>query len=86
MRALSSFGSGSGSGSGRPAAAERAGSETGEERGEERRGEERGDGIDGHGVWPWELGHLGRRRAGSLHLRTLRPSLVAVVVAFVPAI
>lgn len=68
---------------GRPQQRERAAKQ---ERREERRGEERGDGIDGHGVWPWELGHLGRRRAGSLHLRTLRPSLVAVVVAFVPAI
>jgi len=61
MRALSFFGSGSG----RPAAAKRARAAK-----QERRGEESGDGIDGHGVWPWELG---RRLAGSLHLRTLRP-------------
>lgn len=76
VRALSFFGT--------PPAAERerergrAGSETGEERAQS---------VDGTGMaWGVALvGPLGRL-AGSLHLRTLRPSPVAVVVAFVPAI
>lgn len=59
----------------------------GERAAKQERKEERAQSVDGTGMaWGVALvGPLGRL-AGSLHLRTLRPSPVAVVVAFVPAI
>ena len=59
----------------------------GERAAKQERREERARRVDGIGMaWGVALVSPLGRLAGSLHLRTLRPSPVAVVVAFVPAI